>query len=252
MKTRRFVLTLLACLMIPAAAWAGRAPEGNALKPEPQTMSFAKKWWIPRHEAKLKEAKANADKIHVIFLGDSITHLWDTKGRGLATWQKDFAPLGAINLGFSGDRTEQVIWRLQHGEVDPLAHAKAVVLMIGTNNTGHRFDPADQTAAGIKKIVDELRTRLPEAKILLLAIFPRGAKPTDRMRVRNDEVNKIIAGYADGQHVFYKDLAKVFLEPDGTLTKHMMPDLLHPSAHGYELWAKAIEPDLKKLMSEKN
>lgn len=122
--------------------------------------------------------------------------------------------------------------------------------MIGTNNTGHRQDPAEETAAGIKAIIVELQKQLPETKILLLAIFPRGAKPDDPLRTLNTSINEIIAGYDDGKKVFFLDINSEFLDEDGTLPKSVMPDLLHPHEAGYATWAKAMEPSIARLMRE--
>lgn len=213
-----------------------------ALRPEVQ----AGAWWLPRHNEKLAALKKQ-EKVDLLMIGDSITHGWE--GGGRTVWDKFYAPRNAFNIGFSGDRTEQVLWRLEHGEVDGIA-PKLAVIMIGTNNAGHRRDKAEDTAAGIKAIVGQLRERLPETKILLLAIFPRGANSDDALRKLNDATNKIIATYADNEHVFYLDINSTFLDDDGTLPKSVMPDLLHPNAKGYEMWAEAMEPTIQKLLGE--
>ena len=155
-----------------------------------------------------------------------------------------------LNIGYSGDRTEQVIWRLQHGEVDGISPRLAVI-MIGTNNAGHRQDKPEDTAAGVKAILGELRTRLPDMKCLVLAIFPRGEKTDDPLRQLNDATNKILKTLADDQHVFFLDINAEFLDDDGTLPKDLMPDLLHPNEKGYEIWAAAMEPTIQKLLDEK-
>lgn len=186
----------------------------------------------------------------LVFLGDSITQGWE--GKGKSVWQKYFAPMKAANFGVGGDRTEHVLWRLQNGNYDGLK-PRLTVLMIGTNNTGHRgrdgyVCEADQTADGVKAIIQTLREKQPQMKILLLAIFPRGEKPDDKYRKQNDATNVIISKLADNDHVFYMDISKTFLQPDGTLTREIMPDLLHPAEAGYELWAQAILPKVKELM----
>ena len=122
-------------------------------------------------------------------IGDSITHGWE--GRGKKVWQQYYAKRNAFNIGYSGDRTEHVIWRLQHGEIDAISPQLAVV-MIGTNNTGHRQDPPQETAAGIKHILAELKQRKPKMKVLLLAIFPRGATADDKLRKINVSINEHI------------------------------------------------------------
>ena len=144
-------------------------------------------------------------------------------------------------------------WELDHGEVDGLK-AKVVVLMIGTNNTGFERDnvtprntPA-QAAQGVVAIVQELRAKMPAARILLLAVFPRGEKPDNPQRKQVAEINAIIAHLADGNHVRYLDLGPKFLAADGTLPKEIMPDFLHPSLKGYEIWAAAMRPTLAEMM----
>ena len=113
-----------------------------------------------------------------------------------------------------------------------------------------RQDPPKETSAGIQAIVGELKKQLPDTKVLLLAIFPRGEKPDDRLRKINDGINEIIAGYADDEKVFFLDINDKFLTQDGTLPKSIMPDLLHPNDKGYAIWAETIEPTIAKLMGE--
>jgi len=132
--------------------------------------------------------------------------------------------------------------------VDGIA-PKVAVLMFGTNNTGHRQEDPKTTAIGIKRNIDELQKRLPDTKILLLAIFPRGETPDDPLRRLNAQVNGIIAGYADQQKIFFLDINQAFLQADGTLSKDIMPDLLHPNEKGYDIWAKAMAPALDKLLA---
>jgi lysophospholipase L1-like esterase len=204
-------------------------------------------WWLPRHEEKVTEVEARRDEIELVFIGDSITHGWEKKGA--PTWDKHFAQYGAYNIGYSGDRTENVIWRLRSGEIDGI-DPKGVVMMIGTNNTGHRQEPAEYTAAGVEAILHELSFRAPNAKVLLLAIFPRGEKPEDPLRMLNDEINARLEKLADGKRVLFQDISDVFLADDGTLPKEVMPDLLHPNEAGYELWAEAIKDNVAKIMGQ--
>lgn len=201
-----------------------------------------------RHEKFNEVSKAGVAE--VVFLGDSITQGWE--GKGKAMWEQHFAPMKAANFGTGGDRTEHVLWRLANGNFDGLK-PKLVVLMIGTNNTGHQgrdgyVCTAEQTADGVKEILAVLEKKCPEAKVLLLGIFPRGADAMDAKRKQNDATNAIIKGYADGKRVFWKDLGSVFLAKDGTLSKEIMPDLLHLNEQGYQMWAEAILPDVTALM----
>ena len=205
--------------------------------------------WLKRHEAFAADAKKGG--VDVLFIGDSITDFWRSRGR--TVWDGYFAGLHAANIGISGDRTQHVLWRLARGEVDGL-HPKAIVLMIGTNNTGLEHDgltprntPAE-TVEGVRAIVTDLRRRLPKARILLLAVFPRGHSPNDPSRVQVAEINRSIAHLDDGDHVIYLDIGAKFLTPDGMLEKDIMPDYLHPSAKGYEIWAEAIQAPLARLL----
>ncbi|MBI3828424.1 MAG: GDSL family lipase [Planctomycetes bacterium] len=182
----------------------------------------------------------------MLFLGDSITDGW-RGGGGKAIWDKAFAPLKAANFGISGDRTEHVLWRCQNGELEGY-QAKLTVIMIGTNNGG---DKAPDVAAGIEAIVKEVEKRQPASKILLLAIFPRGPDSKFPPRVKNEEVNKLISKLDDGKKIKYLDINPKFLTDDGTLGKDIMPDLLHPNAKGYQIWADAILPVVKEMLGAK-
>ena len=122
--------------------------------------------------------------------------------------------------------------------------------MIGTNNTGHRQDPPEETSAGIKAIIDQLHEKSPDTRVLLLAIFPRGEGPKDELRKLNDAINERIAKFAESSKVTFLDISEKFLDEDGTLPKKIMPDLLHPNQEGCEIWAKAVEPKLKELLGE--
>lgn len=129
-------------------------------------------------------------------------------------------------------------------------HPKLVVLMIGTNNSNKDDNTAAEIGAGITAIVHKLREKLPESKVLVLAIFPRGEKPSPQ-REKNAEASKIASQLADGKHVFYLDIGPKFLAEDATLSRDIMPDLLHLSPKGYQIWAESIEPQVAELMGEK-
>lgn len=199
-------------------------------------------WWKTRNNAFNVIAKNRNAKI--VFLGDSITHNWEIPGR--ESWEKHFAPLDAVNFGISGDKTENVLWRIESGNFSGKMNPKLIVLMIGTNNW--RDEPG-ATAQGVKKILKVLQKSEPQAKILLLAVFPRGANKDDAARKKNDLVNAEIEKYADGKRVFWMNINDIFLEKDDarTLPKSVMPDLLHPNAEGHRRWAEAVLPTVKKL-----
>lgn len=206
---------------------------------------WARDWWEPRHQQKLERVKQG--NVDLLMIGDSITQGWENEGKNI--WEEFYAERNAVNLGYGGDRTENVLWRLQHGEVDGI-NPKVAVLMIGTNNTGHRLEKPEYTATGIKTLLAELKTRLPDTKILLLGIFPREEQPAAQRRKINDSINDIIAGYADNEQIFFLNINQHFLNEDNTLSRDIMPDLLHLNETGYQIWANAMEPTLKRLWGE--
>ncbi len=151
--------------------------------------------------------------------------------------------------GIGGDRTQHVLWRLENGNIDGVK-PKAAVLMIGTNNSNGRDHTAEEIADGIKAIVAKLRKELPETKILLLAIFPRGEKPNPQ-REKNAKASKLASEVADNKTVHFLDIGDKFLSADGSLSKEIMPDYLHLSPKGYQIWAEAIEAKVAELMADK-
>ncbi len=188
-------------------------------------------------------ALAKEGKAQLVFLGDSITAGW---GRNKEIWEKAFGEYQPVNFGIGGDRTQHVLWRITNGELDGIK-PKGVVLMIGTNNASS--DSAEGIAKGITKIVQTIREKQPQAKILLLAVFPRGEKAENNAsRDKLIEVNKTISKLDDGKNVFYLDIGSKFTQPDGSLTKDIMPDFLHLSPAGYQIWADSIKDKLAMLM----
>lgn len=221
-------------------AW-GQSELPASLKPVQQDAAWAVGWWMPRHEEKLAEAKERGKDVDLLFVGDSITHYWD---EGL--WAEYFGRYNAFNLGFSGDRTEHVLWRIQHGAFKKLA-PKVTVLMIGTNNTGQgEGQAAADTVRGVEAILDEINERLPNTKVILHAVFPRGAKANDRLRLVNDAINEALPAVAKAKGAEYLDINYLFLESDDDLPRNVMPDLLHPNRAGYKLWADGLAPSLAR------
>jgi lysophospholipase L1-like esterase len=199
-----------------------------------------------RH-AQFMNIATNGD-FDVLFLGDSITDLInaDNDGRGnpggKSAFAKYFSDVKVANFGISGDSTQGLLWRLQNGEGK--GHKpKAVMLMIGTNNTGGASGP--EIAEGIGAIVLELRNDFPDAKIMLLAIFPRGTGPSDSNRRKCEEANKIIAKLDDKKHVFFTDINSKFLDANGGLIGFRTTDHLHPVTEGFEIWASSVAPTIK-------
>jgi beta-glucosidase len=202
--------------------------------------------WKNRQELINKRVQETGEKAEVIFVGDSITQGWE--GEGKETWNRVYAPMNALNLGISGDRTQHVLWRLEHGNLDGLK-PKAAVVMIGTNNSNNEDNTVEQIAEGATAIVKKLREKLPETKVLLLAIFPRGENPNPQ-RGKILQVNQILHKLADEKNVFYYDLGPTFITAEGRIPREIMPDYLHLSHAGYELWANAMRAPLSKAMGQ--
>lgn len=204
--------------------------------------------WLERHESFIAQAKQGG--ITLLFLGDSITYGWQTEGR--AVWEKHYAPRHAANFGIGGDRTQHILWRIQNGELDAI-QPKVVILLIGTNNTGQERDSGkarnttSEVIEGVAAVVKALRVKLPKSKILLLAIFPRGEKDAP-IRGQLKEINTALARLDDGKKVKFLDIGSKFLEPDGTLSNEIMPDMLHLSTKGYQIWADVMEPTLAAML----
>lgn len=243
-------------LAMAAAALTGAAFAQQAVIPMVPDKPWTQGMWLPRFDA--KRALAAQGDCAVAFVGDSITHNWEAEGKGREVWAKNFAEgtYKALNCGISGDRTEHVLWRLDHGQLDGL-NPKAIVLMIGTNNTGHREawqeSPTD-TILGIQSILGRLEEKFPETKVILHPIFPRGngdeksCAAHEKQRANNEKVNALIRGFADGKDVLWCDFNAKWT-PDGGwgVPKELMPDGIHPSAAGYAIWRTALEPLLEKI-----
>lgn len=229
----------LTAILVFSSSTLTAAEKHDAIKPVPRTGG-----WMKRHESMNKRvAQGNVD---LVFIGDSITQGWE--GRGRNVWAKYYGKRNAVNLGIGGDRTQHVIWRLDNGNLYNIS-PKLAVVMIGTNNSGS--NTPQQIADGITKIVEQLKTKTSKTKILLLGVFPRGATPEDKRRQVNEETNEIVSKLADDKQVLYLDIGEKFLEDDGTLTREIMPDLLHLSEKGYTIWAESIESKVTELLGEK-
>jgi lysophospholipase L1-like esterase len=207
-------------------------------------------WWTQRHEAVLERVKQG--NVDLLMIGDSITHGWESVSE---IWAKYYAPRNAVNLGYGGDQTQHVLWRLDNGEIDGIS-PKLAVIMIGTNNSNGEDYTAEQIADGIVAIIEKLQVKLPKMKVLVLGIFPRAEKPCPQ-REKNAKASELAAKYiaaetAKGNKgLFYLDIGSKFLAADGTLPKEIMPDFLHPNAKGYQIWAEAMEPKIAELMGGK-
>jgi len=199
-----------------------------------------------RHEGFLQEARRGG--IECLLMGDSITDWWARAGADV--YEETFAPLRCANFGIAGDRTQGVLWRMDHGELEGYS-PKLMMLMIGTNNlSGRRSTPntPEEIAMAIATIVAKFRTTFPEAKVLLLGVFPRGAEPGNEYREPIRQINELIAHLDDGEYVHFMDIGDGFLEPDGSISVDIMADGLHPTARGYQIWADAVMPTFRAMM----
>lgn len=204
--------------------------------------------FFERHAKHLKRARNGP--VGVLFLGDSITEGWEKKSD---IWESAWGSYQPANFGIGGDRTQHVIWRIEQGALDRVS-PKVVVLMLGTNNTGS--DSAADIAAADRKIVRMIQEALPETKILLLAIFPRGprigsdGKP-EAWETRMEKIKAVNAQLAEldnGRSIRFLDFGDKFKDPDGSIPKSVMPDQLHLSPTGYQIWADSMGPLLAEMM----
>ncbi len=253
----RFLTPFFAGLVSLAVAQttAAPAPATPATPPDPTVAAFRpnNKRFVEFHESFLKRGKEGP--IGVLFLGDSITEGW----RGVPhIWEHYFGKYQPANFGYSGDQTQNVIWRLENGELEGIT-PKVVVLMIGTNNSDQHT--GEQIVDGIRKIIAITRAKIPGVKVLLLAIFPRDARRNQDGLITeaeiadaakrvgaNDRANALLAKLADGANVRFVSINSVFLGKDGRIPWTIMPDQLHLTGAGYQLWAEAIEKPLAELM----
>jgi lysophospholipase L1-like esterase len=263
MYTWRRLLLIPAFLFFTATAGVYASAPDVAVDPSPTAGVVPKDrlnlaWWRERHEAILRDAPGHADS-ELLWIGDSITNNFEKSKlpdeNFFPTWKEFYVPRKALNLGFSGDTTGNVLWRLRHGEVDNL-HPRAVVLLIGTNNTGVRKQTAPQTEVGINAVVAELERRLPASQILLLGLLPSAISP--EKSATDAEVNRHLALiYGENPRVTWLDVGSVFVH-DGLLNTAIFydprlpghPGALHPDTIGQRRMAEAIEPTLAHLMNE--
>jgi len=219
----------------------------ETIQPIPKT---GNELFFARHDVFLERAKSGP--IDLLFLGDSIVACWANSPH---IWDHYFGPYQPANFGIGGDQTQHIIWRIDQGELDGIT-PKVVVLLIGTNNT--YYHSAEEIAAGQREIVRRIHEKLPHTKILLLAIFPRGPRLkdnpplrtfTERMAIIN-AVNADLAQLDNGDSIRHLDITKDLTNKDGTIPDCVMPDQLHLSAAGYQIWADAMHPLLTEMMAE--
>ncbi|MGL6159822.1 GDSL-type esterase/lipase family protein [Microbulbifer sp.] len=243
MKPSIFVLTFL---MLYVTGYATAAAPIST-QPVPRTKQFP--WmslstWYQKHSDDVRVAEQG--RARVIFLGDSITDMWD---HAQSVWDREFAPFRAANFGIGGDLTQNLLWRLDHGAIDKL-NPDVVVILIGVNNFLHNDASARDTFAGVQAVVGRALQGYPKAHIVLHGIFPYGEMPDTPERARVDATNQLIETLADNPRVDYYDFGPVFLQDDGRISKSIMADYLHPTERGYELWAEQLSPVLSRLLKK--
>lgn len=220
----------------PAGTPKPAPPAHSAVIPVPRDS----REWMERHHAITKRLQTGQARL--LWIGDSIVQCWEECGK--AVWNHYYAHRGAVNMGISGDKTEHVLWRLDHYPLRTISPELAII-MIGQNNGP--FNTAAEIAEGIAAVVTSLRKKCPATRILLLAVFFRGRKPTGE-RITLATASTLASRMADGRRIFYLDINGVFLRPNGTIPKSLMPDFEHPSAKGCQAWAEAIEPTVAALL----
>jgi len=260
------ILSLSLFAQAPAAPAAAGAPQagarggaaggrgGPAAPAAPANVALENTRNAMRHQSFLDVAKAG--NINLLFVGDSITDwfYWMRGGSydltGKAVWDKTFAPLKAADFAIAGDTTQGALWRMQNGELEGFK-AKLIILMLGTNNVNR--NPNAEIADGDRLIIEEFKKHQPQAKILVLAIFPHvtpaGSSWKDgALRAPIEEINSKLATFADNKQVFYMDIGSKFLDAEGKVPADVMADGLHPTPKGYQIWADAIIDRVNALM----
>lgn len=238
-------------LTVAAFTAASLSLFAQAAKPYDPSVGAPKRGNARFYELHAQHLKRAKEPMQLLFLGDSITEGW---GKAPDVWKANYEKYQAANFGIGGDRTEHVIWRIEDGVLKGVK-PKVVVLMIGTNNSGDHTGA--QIGAADTKIVELIRANIPETKVLLLAIFPRGPRKDKEGRILDDgvkrmqainEANAILAKLDDGKNVRFLDIGAKFLGADGKIPDGIMPDQLHPNAAGYQIWADAMRPLLDEMM----
>lgn len=249
MKILRYSLALLcaiACLANQTRAQTNAPPAAEtATRSNTAILPVSREGKaLERQNLVLLRAKQNPGACDIVFIGDSITQGWE--GNGKNVWERYYGKRKCLNFGVGGDRTQHVLWRFENGQLDGV-QPKAAVLMIGTNNSNKDDYTEAEILQGVQAVVKQLRARLPETKILVVGIFPRG-QTFSAQRGKILQVNQALARLADGDAIHYIDFGSQLIEADGSISKEIMPDYLHLSERGYEIWADALEPKLKEVL----
>jgi lysophospholipase L1-like esterase len=243
-RPNRLATLAILTLAIGSSAIDHRPPPSNpAVAPEPRTGP-----WLKQHEGFV--ATASQGDVDLLFVGDSITALWVKSAPTI--WSRYYAPRKAANFGIGGDHTQHILWRLDHGELDGI-RPRVVVLMVGTNNVPDQTE--DQVVEGVAAVVNRVRLKLPDSKILLLGVTPRGvnrdpSQVTTAADPRVARLNARLARLEDGHMIKYLDIGPALLDASGQLVQATQPDFLHLSRKAYRIWADAMEPTLWHMMED--
>jgi len=230
---------ILTAILLSCSAWTS----DEAATPAPRSRDYP--WmtiegWHQFHESFLK--RAQQAPIDILFLGDSITQSWGREGKSV--WEERFAPRGAASFGIGGDMTQELLWRITEGKELEGIKPRVCVVLIGTNNYAIKNHSAEEVATGIRAIVESLQKQLPETRIILMELLPRDEKPDTPFRRSIAETNRLLKDLEQPQRVQLISLESKFLREDGTIDAELMPDFLHLSEKGYQIWADALDPVL--------
>ena len=236
----KLLIVILAMIILPGWALSKEQKQNSTVTPEHRHNP-----WTLRNNAVNERVKQG--NVDLLMIGDSITQGWENPGKKY--WDKYYESRNAVNMGFGGDRTQHVLWRLENGHLEGIS-PKLAVIMIGTNNSNGEDNTAEEIADGIIAICKKIQEKCPKTKILLLAIFPRGPEPSPQ-REKNDRASLLASKIADNKMIYYMDINEKFLLDNKFLSMKIMPDYLHPNEEGYRIWAEAIEPKVAELMGDK-
>ncbi|MFZ4508543.1 MAG: GDSL-type esterase/lipase family protein [Fimbriimonas sp.] len=226
-------------LALASGDWGKQDPSSHL----PGYFNEAPDEWLERHHR--FNTRASEGNVEVLFIGDSITEGWAGEA-GAALWNEHFASLPAANFGIGGDRTQQLLWRIDNGNLDGISPS-VVVLLIGVNNLWPQSHTAEEVAAGIQAVIARIQVKLPDAVILHYGIFPTMELPDHVIRGDVLAINAISARHADGERVRYIDLGPQFLQQDGSISADVMPDFCHLAPSAYAIWAESLLSQLADM-----
>jgi lysophospholipase L1-like esterase len=246
----KIILGLLGCVLLSGCVSRENSSTSEiAENPAALAVKGDGEWWMERHQSIISRLSKDPE---LILIGNSIFHSLDNENRQ-EVWEKYLDQYRAVNMGFSGDRIENVIWRLQNGTLENI-NPKVAVILIGTNNTdGNHYlniSTPEELAGGIWKICEIVQEKLPGTKILILGILPYGYKPNHRNNI-NKATNKLVSKFPEkNRNIHFTDIGHVYLDTEGKVREELMPDYLHPNPEGHLLMFEALQEDIARLMED--